>query len=72
MKKLYNVTCSGRSVGGTRNNNTIYVVACDEKEASEKALSKMRELKYDKVDDYVSNVALIADEKDTCNGLLIV
>lgn len=70
MKKLFKVSCSG----GHYPQNTfsdIYVIADDYEEASNKALNKMKELKYDKVDEFVSSIELIADEKESNKKLLI-
>lgn len=73
MKKLYRVTCCGSTYLGANKRESIYTIAEDEKEASERALNKMKELEYyDKIDDYVSNVELIADEKDYCKSILII
>ena len=35
-------------------------------------VEKLKELNYDKVDDFVSNVEVIADEEETNKKLLIV
>ena len=73
MKKLYQVTCCGMVLGGSyKSRDSIYVIAENEKEASEMALSKMKELKYDKIDNWVYMIKTIADEKDNCDGLLIL
>jgi hypothetical protein len=72
MKKLFNVTCCGKTYLSIRSKDSIFVIAEDEKEAADKALNKMKELKYDLVDDFVSNVKLIADEKDTNEAILIL
>ena len=71
MKKLFKVGCSGGFYSPTTFSD-IYVVAESYGEASEKALAKMKELKYDKVDDYVSSVELVADEKESNKKLLII
>lgn len=70
MKQLFKVACSGGNYSITTFSD-IYVIAESYGEASEKAMAKMRELKYDKVDDYVSSVELIADEKELNKKLLI-
>jgi len=71
MKKLFKVACSGNGYSITTFGD-IYVIAESHGEAGDKALTKMRELKYDKVDDYVSSVELIADEGESNKKLLIV
>jgi hypothetical protein len=70
MKKLFRVACSGMCYSITTFSD-IYVIADSYQEASDKALSKMKELKYDKVDDFVSSIELIADEKESNKKLLI-
>lgn len=70
--KLYQVTCCGRGYLSNYTNNNVYVVAENETEASTKALAKMRELKYDKCADYVSDVKLIACEKEVNKVILIL
>lgn len=72
MKRLYKVTCSGRSSFSITNFENIYVVALDVKEAADKAMDRIRELGYDKVDDYVSQVTLVADEMESNRCLLVV
>jgi len=69
MKKLFRVTCCGTS--GSKN-PSIYVVAENPNEAENKALVKVRELKYNRIDSYVSEIILIADEKDSCKNLLVI
>jgi hypothetical protein len=69
--KLFQVTCCGKMYLGVKERDSIYVIAEDEKEAAEVALNKMRELKYDKIDGYVSSVRLIADEKES-NGVILI
>jgi hypothetical protein len=71
MKKLFRVACSGNCFGITTFSD-IYVVADDYKEASDKAIDRMKELKYDKVDDYVSSIELVADEIESNKKLLIL
>ena len=71
MKKLFRVSCSGNGYSITTNDN-IYVVAESFEEASTKALDKMRALQYDKVDGYVSDIKLIADEDESNKILLII
>lgn len=70
MKSLFKVNCTGNGYTLTTYSD-IYVIAETVQEASDKALLKMRELKYDKVDDYVSSIEVIADEKEQCKKLLI-
>ena len=72
MKKLYQVTCCGKSVFTHNSFGDIFVIAENYQEAKEKALNKMKELKYDKVDDYVSKIILVADEEETNKCLLII
>jgi len=71
MRKLFKVTCCGKGYGMGNNTLDVYVVAGTETEASNKALEEMIKLQYDKVDDYVSNVELIADEGRS-NNLLVI
>ena len=71
MKILFKVSCSGNHYSIVTFSD-IYVVAETIQEASDKALAKMKELNYDKVDDFVSNVEVIADEEETTKKLLIV
>jgi hypothetical protein len=72
MKKLYKLSCSGRGVIDITTFDDIYVIADDMEQASEKALAKMKELKYDMVDDFVSSIMLVADEQETNKCLLII
>lgn len=73
MKKLYKVTCGEKmAYSGCKTRDSIYVVAENESEAANKALNKMKELKYDLIDEFVSNVLLIADEKETNDVILIL
>jgi len=71
MKKLFKVSCS-ESAYNESIFSDIYVIAesCDE--ASNKALAKMVELRYNLVDDYVSSIELVADEKQSNKKLLII
>jgi len=70
MKILFKVSCTGNGYTQTTYSN-IYVVAETVQEASDKALAKMKELRYDRVDDYVSSIEVIADEKEQSKKLLI-
>ena len=72
MKKLYQVECCGKSCYSINTFSGIFVIAEDEKEAADKALAKMVGLQYNKVNDYVSSVKLVADEKETNKCLLIL
>ncbi|MGD0340330.1 MAG: hypothetical protein ABSA76_01295 [Bacteroidales bacterium] len=71
MKTLFKVSCTGGNYTQTTNSD-IYVIAETVQEASDKALAKMKELGYDKVDDYVSALEVIADEKEISKKLLII
>lgn len=72
-KKLFMVTCCGNNgYLSVKSRDSIYVIALDEEQASLFALNKMKELEYDLIDDYVSKVELIADEKETNNSILII
>jgi hypothetical protein len=72
MKTLFKVSCTGGNYILQTTNSDIYVVAETVQEASDKALAKMKELEYDKGDDYVSALEVIADEKEISKKLLIV
>lgn len=72
MKKLYKVTCCGGYCFDIKKFDNIYVIAEDEKEASDKALNMMKKKKYDRVDEFVSEIFLIADENESNNCLLII
>ena len=71
MKTLFKVSCSGKGVNVSTFSD-IYVVAEDYKEASDKALPKMKELDYVRVDNFVSVIEMIADEEESNNKLLIL
>jgi len=68
MKKLFKVSCSGKF----DTFYDIYVIADTYEDAGNKALQKMKDLRYDKVSDYVSTIELLADEKETTKKLLIL
>lgn len=73
MKKLFRVTCAGNNaMGRITERDSIYVVSETESDAASKALNKMRELKNDKIDSFVSKVELIGDEKESNNCILIL
>jgi hypothetical protein len=72
MKTLFKISCSKKTAyHELKTFRDIYVVAETVQEASEKALSKMKELGYDEVDGYVSSLEVIADGKEQCMSLLI-
>ena len=72
MKKLFKVSCSGNMPSQIYTRDDIYVVAQSFEEAGQKALQKMKELNYNKIDEYVSNIEMVADEQESNKHLLIV
>ena len=69
-KKLFKVACTGKGAAIVIFED-IYVTADNYQEACDKALKKVRDLKYDKVDDFVSSIELIADEIESNKKLYI-
>jgi len=71
MKKLFKVSCS-ESAYNESIFSDIYVIAESYDEASNKAIAKLVELRYNLVDAYVSSIELIADEKQSNKKLLVI
>lgn len=72
MINLYLVECCCKYSSGRVESLEVYVLASDEKDASDKALNKMRNLKW-RFDDYIGCVKLIASiDEDKSLSLLIM
>ena len=71
MNNLYLVECCCKHGSGRVESFEVYVIARDEKDASDKALNKMKNLNW-RFDDYVGSVKLVASsDEDKGLSLLI-
>lgn len=72
MNNLYLVECCCKHGSCRIESLEVYVTASDEKDASDKALNKMRNLKW-RFDDYIGCIKLIAStDEDKSSSLLII